>query len=154
MPRGSRCGPPWWHSRFRQRGFRVTLGRDALLNVLTRAQKHLSAEEIYLAVREKYPSIGLTSIYRTLEILIRMGLVQKFDFGDGRSRYELTGTAQRDHHHHLICTQCGRVIDYRDFMDEELEFLKITERGLAKKYHFDISGHLIQFYGICDQCKK
>ena len=154
MPRGNHCGPPWWHKRFRQGGLRITLGRDVILNVLTRAKKHLSAEEIYLAARPQYPSIGLTSIYRTLDVLIGMGLVQKFDFGDGRARYELTGAPDQEHHHHLICKKCGRVIDYREFMDEELEFLRIAEKGLARKYDFEITGHLIHFYGICEKCRK
>ncbi len=153
MPRGNRGGQRWWHGRFRQGGLRITMGREAILNVLTRAKKHLSAEEIYLAVRQQYPSIGLTSIYRTLEILTGMGLVQKFDFGDGRARFELTGAPDQEHHHHLICRRCGRVIDYRDFMEEELEFLRITERGLSKKYRFEISGHMIQFYGLCEKCR-
>ena len=155
MPRRNGTGPIWWHGRFRGCGFRITLGREAVLATLTEAKKHLSAEDIYLKVRPKYPSIGLTSIYRTLDILVNMGWVYKFDFGDGRARYELAEGPNKDHHHHhLVCTECNRVINYTDFIDEEVELLKITEKDLSKKYNFDISNHLIQFYGKCEKCRK
>ena len=83
-----------------------------------------------------------------------MGLVFKYDFGDGRARYELAeGPKGGRHHHHLVCTSCGRVVDYTDFIDEEIELLQKTEKGLSKKYNFKITDHLIQFYGLCDKCK-
>ncbi|MDP8212443.1 MAG: transcriptional repressor, partial [Candidatus Zapsychrus exili] len=79
----------------------------------------------------------------------------KFDFGDGRARYELSeGPKGARHHHHLVCTSCGRVVDYTDFIDEEVELLNQTEKGLSKKYDFKITNHLIQFYGLCSECKK
>jgi Fur family ferric uptake transcriptional regulator len=62
------------------------------------------------------------------------------------------GTKEPTHHHHLICTNCGRIIDYTDFVDEELELLKKTEKELTKKYNFEINNHTIQFYGLCDEC--
>jgi Fur family ferric uptake transcriptional regulator len=92
-------------------------------------------------------------VYRTLELLVQRGMVFKFDFGDGRARYELSESPKGiGHHHHLICTGCGRIVDYTDFIKEEKELLKKTERGLAKKYNFHIMNHLIQFYGLCSQC--
>lgn len=155
MPRGFRQEPFWWHGRFRGCGYRITLGRGVILDVLTKADKHLSAEDIYMKVHSSYPSIGLTTIYRTLELLVNMGLVFKFDFGDGRARYELAeGPKGERHHHHLVCTNCSRVIDYTDFIDEEKELLGQTEKGLSRKFSFKITNHLIQFYGLCDKCKS
>jgi Fur family ferric uptake transcriptional regulator len=108
-----------------------------------------------MRVHPKYPNIGLTTIYRTLDVLASLGLVFKFDFGDGRARYELAeGPKGAHHHHHLICTHCNRVIDYTDFIDEEVELLNQTEKGLSKKYDFKITNHLIQFYGLCNNCSK
>lgn len=154
MPGRDGRGPVWWRGRLRGCGYRMTIGREAILDVLTASDKHLSAEDIYRKVTGRCPRIGLTSVYRTLEILVNMGVVCKFDFGDGRARYELAeGSKKGDHHHHLICTNCKRVIDYTDFIDEEVELLKKTEKGLSKKYNFDINSHLIQFYGLCDKCK-
>ena len=155
MPRGDGTGPGWWHGRFRGCGYRITPGREAILDALTRADKHLSAEDIYIKVHAAHPGIGLTTVYRTLEILVDLGLVFKFDFGDGRARYELAGGSKKSaHHHHLVCTGCGRIVDYTDFIDDEIELLKQTEKGLSKKYDFEITNHLIQFYGLCEKCKR
>jgi len=68
-----------------------------------------------------------------------MGLIRKFNFGDGCSRYELTTEAHKGHHHHLICTRCGRIIDYNDFMEKEVKFIKELEAELATKYKFKIN---------------
>ncbi len=108
-----------------------------------------------MKIHPSHPGIGLTSIYRTLGILVNLGMVHKFDFGHGRARYELAEhPGGRGHHHHLVCTGCGRVIDYTDFIDEEVALLKKTEEALSKKYNFKIDNHLIQFYGLCDSCSN
>ncbi|MFB3925839.1 MAG: Fur family transcriptional regulator [Syntrophales bacterium] len=143
----------WCHGKFRDCGYRMTVGREAVLDVLSQADEHLSAEDIYMRIHPVNPAMGLTSIYRTLDILVNIGLVHKFDFGHGRARYELAEDPKgKRHHHHLVCTGCGRVIDYTDFIDEEVALLKKTEEGLSKKYNFRIDNHLIQFYGLCDAC--
>ena len=147
--------PPSLRKKFKGYGYRITVGREAVMNVLAKAKEHLSAEDIYMHVHSDYPSVGLTSVYRTLEVLVNMGLIYKFDFGDGRARYELAeGPKGEGHHHHLVCTGCGRVIDYADFIDEELALLKKTEAGLSGKYNFTITNHLIQFYGLCHHCQS
>jgi len=118
MPWRDGTGPPWLHGKFRGCGYRLTVPRQIILDVLSKTSKHLSAEDIYHAVHKGYPAIGLTTVYRTLELLVQMGLVFKFDFGDGRARYELSeGPKGARHHHHLVCTDCGRAIDYTDFID-------------------------------------
>ena len=146
-------GPPWWAGRFRGYGHRLTAPREAILNVLGPTSKHLSAEEIYMAVHRVYPAVGLTTVYRTLDLLAQMGLVFKFDFGDGRSRYELAAGPNWEHHHHLMCTSCGRIIDYTDFIDEEVKVLKQAEESLSKKHNFKINAHQIHFYGLCEKCR-
>ncbi|MDD5566194.1 MAG: Fur family transcriptional regulator [Candidatus Omnitrophica bacterium] len=153
MPNTDRFGPPWWHGKFRGCGYRLTIGREAILDVLSKSEGHLSAEDIYMKVHPRYPSVGLTSIYRTLDVLSHLGLVYKLDFGDGRARYELAeGPKGSHHHHHLVCTDCNRVIDYTDFIDDEVELLRQTEKGLGEKYKFKITNHVIQFYGLCERC--
>jgi len=145
----------WWHGRFRGAGFRLTIPRQAILDVFSRASEHLSAEDIYLKIHKNYPNVGLTTIYRTLDLLVEMGLLFKFDFGDGRARFELSqGPKGIRHHHHLVCSSCGRVIDYTDFIDDEIELLNQIEKGLTEKFNFKITNHLIQFYGLCDRCQN
>jgi len=155
MPKGNCYGQGWWQGKFRGCGYRLTIGREAILDIMSKSKGHLSAEDIYMKVHPKYPNIGLTTIYRTLDVLASLGLVFKFDFGDRRARYELAeGPKGTHHHHHLICTNCNRVIDYTDFIDEEVELLNQTEKGLNRKYDFKITNHLIQFYGLCNTCVK
>lgn len=142
-----------WQGRIRNAGYRMTMPRQVILNVLTNNNGHLSAEDIYLKVHKVYPQVGLTTIYRTLELLVNMGVVLKSDFGDGRARFEIK-RQDKAHHHHLICIKCSRVIDYTDFIDKELKLLKETQQGLNEKFDFEITGHLIQFYGICKDCRS
>jgi Fur family ferric uptake transcriptional regulator len=154
MPR-NRCRKSWIHGKFKGCGYKITVGRQAILDILSKANKHLSAEDIYLKVHEVYPSVGLTTVYRTLDILQNLGLIIKHDFGDGRARFELSQGEKSDgHHHHLVCTNCNRVIEYKDFIDREVTLLKETEKELSKKYNFNITSHLIQFYGLCEKCNS
>jgi len=143
------------HTSFRKKRLRMTEPRRIIMDVLASTKEHVSAEEIYMQVYKAYPNVGLTTVYRNLDLLERMGVVAKLHFGDGRSRYELIESLTKPgHHHHLVCTTCRRVIDYDDFVDEELELLKKVERELSKKHGFQIMGHVIQFYGKCSRCKK
>lgn len=147
------AGPPRLHGRLRNAGFRLTLPREAILNVFAENPKHLSAEEVFLSVHEKYPGVGLATVYRTVDLLTQVGLVFKFDFGDGKSRYELASEAVKGHHHHMVCTRCGRIVDYSDFMEEEVKFIKGLEAELSKKHRFRIDKHQIHFYGLCEGCR-
>ncbi len=155
MPRRDGNGPPWFCGRLRGCGRRFTAPREMILEIVQRSNEHLSAEDIFNSVRRRYPAIGLTTVYRTLDLLEEMNLLARHDFGDGRARYEMIrGSKAEDHHHHLVCTSCNRVIDYRDFIEDELELLKKTEKGLAKKFNFKIEDHVIEFYGLCEKCKN
>ncbi len=94
-----------WDERFRKEGFRFTEPRKIILEVLSNTNEHPSAEDIFMIVRKKHPKIGLTTVYRNLEILECMRIVTKFHFGDGCHRYELVEGNQKPlHHHHLVCT--------------------------------------------------
>jgi Fur family ferric uptake transcriptional regulator len=113
----------------------------------------MSAKEIYASLHRSNPNLGLTTVYRTLDLLARMNLINKISLGDGRGRFEFKKGKKEDHHHHLICTECGRIIDYREFEEEELAHIKRTEETLSKKYNFEIIDHNIEFYGLCEKCK-
>ena len=146
---------PDWHHSFRQRGLRITEPRKAIVEVLISTADHLSAEEIYNSVHQIYPNTGLTTVYRNLDLLEEMGIIAKFHFGDGRSRCELIQSPQKPgHHHHLVCTGCKQIIDYDDFVDEEVVLLKKVEQVLSSTHNFQITGHIIQFYGVCNSCRK
>ena len=108
-----------WRESLEGKGYRLTASREVVINALRKTEEHLCAEDIYMEAHKSHPAIGLTTIYRTLELLTQMGITVKFDFGDGRARYELMDHFSRKaHHHHLICTSCKTIIDYDDFINE------------------------------------
>ena len=146
--------PHRWRYRFRKHLSRWTLPREAILDLLSRTSKHMSAKEIYDAVSKEYPGIGLSTIYRTLGLLARAGLLNKMDIGDGKSRYEFESGEKDEHHHHLICTNCGKIIDYSDYLEKEMDLVKKIEKNLAKKYDFLAQDHNIDFYGLCKDCRR
>ncbi len=141
-----------WRNRFRGRGSRWTAPREAILNLLISTSKHMSAKEIYRSLLRIYPAIGLTTIYRTLDVLEQMGYLNKIPLGTGENKYELITDSSETHHHHLICTQCGRIIDYTDF--EESELIKKAEQTLKTKHGFKITDYNFEFYGICKHCQE
>jgi len=146
-------GPHKWKHRFKGNVSRWTGPREAILEFLSRSSKHMSVKEIYASLYKSYPGMGLTTVYRTLELLAQMGLITKLTLGDGQSRYEFKSGEKEEHHHHLICTKCAKIIDYTEFLDEELELVRKTEERLAKKYDFKILDHNIEFLGICKKCQ-
>ncbi|SPT77901.1 transcriptional regulator, Fur family [Bacillus cereus] len=94
--------------------YKLTPQREATVRVLLENEEdHLSAEDVYLLVKEKSPEIGLATVYRTLELLSELKVVDKINFGDGVSRYDLRQEGAQRFHHHLICTQCGAVQEYK-----------------------------------------
>jgi Fur family ferric uptake transcriptional regulator len=148
-------GPRWWNSNLRKHSYRITMPRQVILGVLSNEEQHLSAEDVFLKVHKKYPDIGLTTVYRTLNLLTQIGLVVRFDFGDGKARYELSsGPEKKGHHHHLVCTKCNRIIDYDDFIEEEEKLFGKIEKVLSEKYDFEITDHLVRFYGLCEECRS
>jgi Fur family ferric uptake transcriptional regulator len=141
------------NGKIKRVGHRMTAGREAILNILSQSTEHLSAEDIYIKVHAEKPSIGLTTVYRTLELLVNIGMVAKFDFGDGRARFELLqGPKCVKYHHHLVCTGCSRIIEYSDFINEELATLEMIQNKLSKQYDFLITNHLVQYCGLCAKC--
>jgi Fur family transcriptional regulator, ferric uptake regulator len=133
---------------FRDRQYKMTSQRQIILqSFVDHPNQHLSAEDVYGIVRQLSPDIGLATVYRTLELLSDLDILQKMDFGDGRHRYEVNETTTPHHHHHLICLSCGEV---REFEDDLLETL---ETAVARRSQFDIVDHQLKFYGYCRECK-
>ncbi|MBU1007004.1 MAG: transcriptional repressor [Candidatus Omnitrophica bacterium] len=124
------------------------------MDVLDKVDRHLNAEQIYKRASEIYPTLGLATVYRNLELLVRIGLVWKFDVGDDKTRYEIAQWSRETHHHHLICKKCNSVIDYSESIDNERDFLREREKNLSRKYNFKIENHCIDFFGLCSKCKN
>jgi len=143
------------HKQFGERGLRLTTPRKHIIDILSNTTEHFSAEDVYLRVHKNHPAIGLTTVYRTLELLTNWGLAHKFDFGDRRARYELVEDLHKlGHHHHLVCINCKKIIDYLDFVSDETIFLQKAENSLSKKHKFKIHSHVLQFHGTCNNCNS
>ena len=98
-------------SKLTELGYRLTPQRMMVLSAIENSDSHISAEEIYTQVVAKYPHVNISTIYRTLDLLKRLGLVTETDLGGGRVRYH---PAEKGHHHHLICQECGAIIDLEE----------------------------------------
>jgi len=147
---------PLCHKILKDRGYRLTTAREEVVRVLAdaKAGEHLSAEDIHKRIGAGSRTVGLTSIYRALDLLVHLGVTYKFDFGDGRARYELAEAPRGlPHHHHLVCAVCGMIIDYHEFIDEELRLIRRTEELLSERYGFKITGHMMSFRGLCSACR-
>jgi Fur family transcriptional regulator, ferric uptake regulator len=131
----------------KEKGYKLTPQRRAILNgIIDSEGSHLTAEELYDLVKVACPEIGLATVYRTVQLLEEMGVVYKLDLDDGRSRYELCQQDDTHQHHHLICNECGKVIEVQgDLLDE-------IEDVIEKKYEFTIQNHSLKFYGLCKEC--
>src|SRR5690554_2744133 len=109
----------------KKNGLKVTTQRIAILEVLSsRPGEHLTAEEIYDLVREKYQDIGLATVYRTIQMLSELDLIDKLNLDDGYVRYEISNKHHDEgchHHHHLICLDCGNIYTFQDDLLETLE---------------------------------
>lgn len=134
--------------KFREKKCKLTTQRQIVLQVfLENKNKHLSAEDVHYIIRQQSNDIGLATVYRSLELLNEMEVLQKMDFGDGRSRYELNETSTPHHHHHLICLDCGVVIEFEEDLLESLEMM------IFRNSNFTIVDHEVKFYGYCRLCR-
>ncbi|MBU5265346.1 ferric iron uptake transcriptional regulator [Virgibacillus proomii] len=128
--------------------YKLTPQREATVRVLLeRENDHLSAEDVYLLVKEKAPEIGLATVYRTLELLSELKIIDKINFGDGVSRYDLRKEGAKHSHHHLVCSECGAVQEIEDDLLEEVEKIVQDEWG------FKVKDHRLTFHGICKECQ-
>ena len=126
-------------------GYRLTPQRMMVVAAIENSDHHISAEEIYAQVLTKYPHVNISTVYRTLDLLKRLGLVTETDLGGGRVRYH---AAEKGHHHHLVCRECGAVID----LDESL--LSPLEDVLLEEYGFVADLRHLAIFGRCINCGK
>ena len=129
-----------------KKGLKRTSQRDLILDVFLRTEAHLSNEDLYRLVQEEDPSVGQTTIYRTLKLLTEAGLAREVRFGDGRTHYE--HNYKHQHHDHMICSECGKIIE---FYSAELEAL---QDAMAAKHRFEVTQHLLRIIGICAECRR
>ncbi len=120
-----------------------TTQRDGVLEAFLEATGHITSEEIYQRVKKKYPQIGYTTVYRTMKLLCEAGLANERHFEDGVTRYEI----QQEHHDHLVCVRCGKIIEF------ECSMIESAQDDIADRYGFRVLRHRHELYGHCSNCR-
>lgn len=128
-----------------RQGCKNTKSRKAVIEVLEKAHMPISAEEVFIRIKEAGHTTNLSTVYRTLDLMENKGLINKTIMNDSKARYELTGEG---HRHHLICTGCHKMVPIDICPIEKLE------QDVIKETKFDITGHKLELYGLCPECKK
>jgi len=131
--------------KLRDLGCRITAPRVAVVEALASSAERQSAEEILVRVNEFHPSVGRASVFRTLQLLLRSGVLLSSSRAENRTTYFLSPSGR---HHHLICTECGRTVSFDECVAEDLE------EALAKRYAFCVSGHQLEVFGHCSDCSQ
>lgn len=136
-----------YYEILKQGGYKITNQRKVVLETLyTHRKAHLTVDEVYQYVRETNPEIGLATVYRNIQILNRLGIIEKISFDDKDIRYEIFYEDIPIHHYHLICRQCGGVDEI------ELDFLDRYREVLTSEKGFEALDAQIKIYGICKNC--
>lgn len=125
-----------------QKGYRLTKPRQEIVKVLK--QYPLTAQELYDSLRKRNSVIDLTSVYRSLELFVTLGIVRTLELGEAKRRYELVD--EKNHHHHLVCNTCGSIADIR--ITEEPFVTEVREKTTFKVDH-----HHLEFFGLCANCQ-
>ena len=122
-----------------ERGLKFTTQRKVIAEVFFRSDAHLSLSQLHDLARKKHSSVGFATVYRTMKLMAESGLAHEHKFAEGQVRYEPAG----EHHDHMICVRCGRIVEYED---EEIERL---QEELAARLGFRVVGHRHEIYGDC-----
>ncbi len=133
--------------KLKEKGYKLTPQRKAVIDtILNNEHKHLNTEEIYDVLKKQYPNMGLATVYRTLIVLDELGVISKVNFDDGYIRYEIITDNTQHRHHHLICTNCGKITEVMEDLLDDLE------KTVELKYEFKITDHNLKIYGLCKEC--
>ena len=121
-----------------------TKQREAILEIFLEVTGHITGEDLYQRVRDLHPQIGYTTVYRTMKLLCEAGLASERHFDDGLTRFEI----EQEHHDHLVCTRCGRIVEFECSMIEQ------AQQDIVKRYGFRLLRHRHELYGHCPECQK
>jgi len=128
----------------KESGVRITPQRHAVLEYLLTSMIHPTADEIYKALESKFPSMSVATVYNNLRVLREVGLVRELTYGDSSSRFD----CNTQEHYHIICNDCGKIVDFQYPSFNEVESLAEQVTG------FNVSHHRLEVYGTCPDCQK
>jgi Fur family ferric uptake transcriptional regulator len=133
-----------FHEHIKRSGLKRTAQRDLILDVFLRTEGHVSSEDLYELVKGEDPTIGFTTVYRTLKLFQESGLARDVQYYDGRTLYE--HDFKHAHHDHLICTSCGRLIEFYS------EIIENMQDEIAARHGFRPETHSLRIFGTCSEC--
>lgn len=130
-----------------ENNYKITSQRKMIINIILENQSmHLNSEEIYDKVKLLDKNIGLATVYRSLKLFCGLGILNELNFGDGSIRYDLSISGDGHNHHHLICSKCGKILEVKD------DLLNEVELEIERTHKFKIENHNCKFTGICEDC--
>ncbi len=134
-------------ARLVEENYKITQPRRIILKTLLELQeKHFTAEEVYSRLRQEGAGVGLATVYRTLEVLCKIGILNSLNLDEESRCYELEDVD--DHHHHLICLGCGEIKEFSD------EMIKDFMKHIEDEYNYKVTDHLLKYYGYCSKCRQ
>lgn len=128
----------------RRKGLKTTNQRNVIIKTFLNSHSHCSTEDLYLKLRKKHPKIGYATVHRTLKLLVECGVAIEQNFRDGQTRFE--PTKDNSHHDHLVCVECGQIIEFSEPRIEKLQ------QEVAATHQFVIRNHRHELYGLCSRC--
>ncbi|NIA18527.1 MAG: transcriptional repressor [Simkaniaceae bacterium] len=131
---------------FLKEDLRYTRQREIIWQEICSSDEHRDAEDIYFTLKKRGVAVSRATVYRTIEVLVRNNLVRALNIGDGRFRYEKK--LDQTHHDHLVCTECGKIIEFFDINVEK------QQEKIAKDHGFTLIRHIHQLFGVCEECQK
>ena len=129
-----------------ERGLKSTRQRSLIIDIFFGMGGHHSVEELWSRVRTQDAKVSVATVYRTMKLLSDCGLAHARNFGDGQTRYE--AAIGRHHHDHLICTNCGQIVEF------ENDRIEALQDAVARKHGFKVISHKMELYGLCKDCQK
>ena len=128
-----------------KQGLKSTRQRDVIAERFFATDGHTSIEELLALAREDAPKVGYATVYRTLKLLTECGLAAERRFGEGQTKYETAGDTE--HHDHLICTECGHVLEFHN------EVIEKEQERVARSFGFNVIRHRHELYGLCPRAR-
>ena len=129
----------------RSAGLRMTSQRALILDIISQGKGHLDADEVYRLARERQPNLSLSTVYRNLQTLKRLGLIEELHFDESHHHYEVKPSVE---HHHLVCLGCGKVVEFGCALSQKMR------QEIAREKGFEVTGVEVHMTGYCAKCRR
>lgn len=141
-----------FYEALEENNYKITDQRKVVFEAfLENRKEHMTVEEVHQYIIKKYPGIGIATVYRSIQLLNELNILQKLMLDDCSTRYELSISETHSLHYHLICKECGEIIEVYEFREELLESMV---KAFYEDYGFLVTNQQIKFFGLCKKCRN